>query len=300
MSVMVLGSRGFLGRHAVLALAHAGLDVTVGPPRSELNLETAPMPQIVAILRQAGARTIVNATGRVTGTAAELDAGNAGVVRRLIEACRELGPGARLVHLGSAAEYGPADERLNETSPPAPVTAYGISKLEATRHLLEASGRGDVDGVVLRVFNPLGSGQPAGTLPGAVAAQLAADLDSDIHVAPLTAWRDFVSARDVGRAIAAAVSADVVQERVLNIASGRATAVRQAIELMRTRAGHRGRLVEGPSVPGPGPAIPPWSAADISRAARVLPWTPLDDLEAAVIDLLRGAGAGNAAIAPVC
>jgi nucleoside-diphosphate-sugar epimerase len=306
MSVVVLGGRGFLGRHVAEALADAGAEVEVGPPSEELDLRVAAPADVAARLRGLGASTVVNATGQISGSLSELIWGNAEVARRLVDACRQVRPGLRLVHLGSAAEYGvtpswvPVDEGQVEN----PAAPYGTAKLMATRALLEATEAGDVDAVVLRVFNPLGRGQSPMTLPGAVAAQLVADPDGDVHVGPLHPLRDFVTARDIGRAAAAAALAELPawvgsprDARIVNVGSGTARPVRDVVRLLRERAGHRGRLVERESGGSERSRAVDGAPADVARAARLLAWQPLDTLDDAVDEVLAGAVARAGAVA---
>ncbi len=306
MAVVVLGGRGFLGRHVAEALADSGAEVAVWPPRGELDLSVAAPADVAARLQALGASTVVNATGQISGTLSQLIRGNAEVVRRLVDACRQVRPGLRLVHLGSAAEYGVTPSRVpvDEGQVENPAAPYGTAKLMATRALLEATEAGDVDAVVLRVFNPLGRGQSPMTLPGAVAAQLVTDPDGDVQVGALDALRDFVAARDIGRAAAAAALADLPEwvgsphdARIINVGSGTARPVRDVVELLRERAGHRGRLVERDGGGSERSRAVDGAPADVARAARLLAWQPLDTLDDAVNEVLAGAVAGPARLA---
>ena len=75
---------------------------------------------------------------------------------------------AHLVHLGSAAEYGPSTDwgPVHETSAVRPVSEYGTTKLAATELICEAVEDGQVSATVLRVFNAIGAGNPTSTLVG--------------------------------------------------------------------------------------------------------------------------------------
>lgn len=297
MTVVVLGGHGFLGRHIVDALSAAGATVEVGPPIDELDLRFAAPVDVASRLRDLGAAVVVNATGQLTGTLPDLLQGNAEAARRLADALARVRPGLRLVHLGSAAEYGAtppgvpiAEDRVEE-----PQSPYGTAKLAACQILLEATQRGAIDAVLLRVFNPLGRGQPPLTLPGAVAAQVVAAREADIMVGPLDAVRDFVSARDIGRAVAAAALVELPawertprENRLINVGSGATRPVRDVVEMLLTRAGHRGRLIERHTEGSERSGIVLGAPADVTRAARLLGWRPLDTLEEAIDEIIAG------------
>ncbi|GAA3076304.1 hypothetical protein GCM10020000_72090 [Streptomyces olivoverticillatus] len=71
------------------------------------------------------------ARGAVGGSALTLTAVNARGPAALCAALHEAAPDARLVHLGSAAEYGPADGHRPavEDGPARPLGLYGAAKL---------------------------------------------------------------------------------------------------------------------------------------------------------------------------
>ncbi|MBT2385489.1 NAD(P)-dependent oxidoreductase, partial [Streptomyces sp. ISL-11] len=173
MRILVLGTTGFLGRHAVESLrALPGARVLDGgrAPGAALpvDLATADPARLAAALREAAPHTVVNCAGAVGGSAVALTGANARGPAVLCEALREAAPRTRLIHLGSAAEYGPTDRPLTETDPTRPVGLYGATKLAGT---LAVTGSG-LDAVVLRVFNPVGPGAPRASLPGRLAAEL--------------------------------------------------------------------------------------------------------------------------------
>ena len=93
------------------------------------------------------------------------------------------------------------------------------------------AGRPGLDAVVLRVFNPVGPGSPAASLPGRLADELRRALpDGTVRVGDLSAYRDFVDVRDVAQAVGLAVTAPGPLPPVLNIGSGTATPVRELAE----------------------------------------------------------------------
>ena len=125
-------------------------------------------------------------------------------VATILEAMRVAAPGARLVHLGSAAEYAEAPAgTTDEEAPLDASTPYAAAKLAAFQLVSEAAESG-MDTVVARVFNPIGPGMPPTSLPGR-AARLLRDAVVDgapaIELGPLDAVRDYVDLRDVATAV---------------------------------------------------------------------------------------------------
>jgi nucleoside-diphosphate-sugar epimerase len=229
---------------------------------------------------------VVNCTGRLTGSAYDLVQANTAVTAKLIAAVAAGSPGARLVRLGSAAEYGvvPPGVPVPETHPAAPVSEYGASHLAGTHLVLIASEAGQVDGVVLRVFNPIGAGLHEDNMLGRAAALLRraqAEHASSITLGSLAAYRDFVDVRDVASAVAAAALIRTPDARVYNVASGRAVTAREAVRLLAEAAGFTGEIVERGAGPARSAAVS-WIRADIGLASRVLGWSPAYELADAV------------------
>ncbi|MEV6105535.1 NAD(P)-dependent oxidoreductase [Streptomyces sp. NPDC051940] len=281
MRVMVLGSTGWLGRYATAEL-RSGCEVA-GPPRSALDLGTASVGETAGVLAAFAPDAVVNCAGRVDGDPLGLAAVNARGPAVLCAAMATAVPRARLVHLGSAAEYGavPAGEPVTEGTATSPQGLYGASKLTGT---LAVAGAG-LDAVVLRVFNVVGPGAPATSLPGTLAAKLrAAAPGGVVRTGPLTASRDYVDPRDVARAVALAVTAPRVPP-VLNIAGGRATPVRVLAGGLADAAGFRGRIEEVADAGSRRSGYVPWQQADIALAAAALGWRPEIPLAQSVKDL---------------
>jgi len=292
--VLVLGAGGFLGAQAVRALTAAGATPVPAPPRDQLDLATADHAALFGLLERVRPDAVVNAAGRIGGSPEELERGNTEVVRRLLAAAAAAVPGIRFVHLGSLAEYGagdPAGAPWTEYQPARPLSGYGQAKLRATTLVLEASRQGLVDGCVLRVANPVGAGQPAASLVGAVIGQLRPEPGTEVRVGSLEGRRDIVSAGDVGRAVAAAaLLPGPPRHRVINIGTGRSCPVRDVVQAVLRLAGGSPALIEGVRPGSARSATVLDAVPDVHRAADVLGWVAGDDLDTAVRDALDGAG----------
>jgi NDP-hexose 4-ketoreductase len=94
-----------------------------------------------------------------------------------------------------------------------------------------------------------------------------------ITMGPLSPYRDFLDARDLGRAVVAAALAPALPTAVINIGSGRAVPARTAVELLAEAAGFSGEIREERMPPSRSATVD-WILADISRAVDVLGWRP--------------------------
>jgi NDP-hexose 4-ketoreductase len=304
-SVVVLGATGFLGRHLCAALGAAGARVTTvsrsAPDTSggarqcsvSMDLTKAGVERLARLCAETEADVLVNASGAVWGgTERQMTEINAELVGRLVEAVTGSARRPRLIQLGSAYEYGPTGHGsvTGEDCPPAPATVYGRTKLLGSQAVLRGAEKG-VDGVVLRVSVACGPGTPRTSLPGIVAGHLAAGR-AELRLAPLRAHRDFVDVRDVAGAVLAAARAPAaaLAGRIVNIGSGQAVPVRGLVDLMISLSGRPIHVVEeSPAQLTRSDA--PWQRLDISRARRLLGWSPRRTLEESLRDLLTAVGA---------
>ncbi|MGW3285668.1 NAD-dependent epimerase/dehydratase family protein [Streptomyces sp. NPDC001002] len=285
MRILVLGFTGYLGGHVADHLRTlTGVRVLGGgrSPAAEfgIDLATARADDLARALADAAPDAVINCAGTTGGDAVTLAEVNSRGPAVLCAALRKAAPTARLIHLGSAAEYGPGepDVKVTESAATRPVAVYGATKLAGTV-AVTTSG---LDAVVLRVGNPVGAGAPAAGLPGRVAGLLreaGGDPGAVIRLGDLSAYRDFVDARDVARAAALAVSAPRTLPGVLNIGGGQATPVRDLVHTLARVSGFRGRIEEN----GGGSARSgevSWQCSDITAAEEALGWRPsypLDD-----------------------
>lgn len=299
MRVLVFGAGGYLGRHAVTALrARSGTSVTTAArgsagavdrsaPDLRIDLSTAPVAELAELIGGAAPDAVVNCAGAVFGPPAELAAINDRGAAVLCRAIEIAAPKSRLVHLGSAGEYGATEAgfSLTEDCEPKPPGPYGSTKLAGTTHVVAA----DLDAVVLRVFNPIGPGAPASSLPGRLAGELrrataAGAEPTDVRVGDLSAYRDFIDARCVADAIVAAATRPGPLPRILNIGSGTALRTRDLADTLRAlaaREGFTGHIREDGQGSERSGALS-WQQSDPGLARRTLDWhatrTPLRSL----------------------
>jgi nucleoside-diphosphate-sugar epimerase len=284
---MVLGGTGYVGRHVCEAFAELGHDVlAVGrdPAKAAPGVPFAALGhpgELRDLLPAAGPQVVVNAAGGVWEvTDEEMVGANVSLVEHLLAAAGRLARRPRLVHLGSAHEYGatPHGAGTGESVPTRPLTAYGRAKLRATRLVCDAFDSGQLDGTVLRLSNVLGPTAPRTSLLGAVVARLQ-EAEATGRPAVLTlnaphAYRDFVDARDVAAAVVAAgTGPGRAVPPVVNIGGGDPVPVRRVMERLIDISGAPAEIVE--QVPAElARDNGDWQQLDISTAKDVLGWVP--------------------------
>jgi nucleoside-diphosphate-sugar epimerase len=291
--LVVLGASGFLGGHVCHQARAAGLDViTAGrsqlpgsPAHCLVDLAAQDPARLAGTLTTLAPDVVVNCAGATSGPPEALAQVNVTGTYDLVRGMLLAQCPARLVHLGSAAEYGPGrpGTAVAESAPPRPASAYGVTKLAGT-HLVELGRTAGLDAVVLRVFNPVGPGAPDGILPGRLVAEFRRALTegSEVRLGPLDAVRDFVDARDVADAVLAAALTPRASG-VINVASGQGRPARTLARELASISGYDGPVYED-SGGSPRSAVPSWQQADIGLARKLLGWQPRRSLGESLAD----------------
>jgi NDP-hexose 4-ketoreductase len=290
MTALLLGGTGFVGRRLWTALHDAGYPVVAvarrhahHPPGRLVRADLA-SEDIGALLAEVRPSVVVNAAGAVWNpTDDQLVSSNVLLVDRLLAALAASGRRPRLVQLGSSKEYGPGPVGVAtpEDRPPRPASAYGRTKLRATRAVLEATRRGEADGVVLRLPTLIGPGGPRISLFGRICAQLAEDEPPvTLRLARLSACHDFLAAADLAAGVLAAAQAGDAGGRVVNLGYGEAIPVRSVVDRLLAESGVPATIVEqdGPRKD----EWVDWQCLDITAAARLLGWTPRQSVREAM------------------
>jgi len=249
--VLVLGASGFIGRAVSAALTRekAALTLTVRDPETAREIfcrcgvvgevaccDLRDAGELRSLLRAVRPQVVYNLAG-VGVDPSEQDPDihrtiNSELPARLADAMRDVTQdgwnGQRIVHTGTALEYGNLDGNLSEDSIPKPTTTYGKSKLEGALALENAYRRFGVRAATARLFTVYGPGEhPHRLLPSLFEI---AETHERLPLTDGTQKRDFVYVDDVAEGLLRIGKVTDESGFTVNLATGRLTSVREFVE----------------------------------------------------------------------
>ena len=204
---------------------------------------------------------------------------NVGGTVTLMEAMRDVGV-RRVVFASSGAVYGDQkNQPITEDTVPEPRSPYAVSKLAAEYYIKTIGDLWGIETVCLRVFNAYGPGQHfppvhAPVIPYFI-RQSAQNGTIVIH-GDGNQTRDYVYVDDVINAMVAASSTDGINQKTINIGSGREVSVRELAQYIIEITGGRPEIVYNPR----NEASTQRMCADVSLAKQLLKYEPKISLEA--------------------
>lgn len=286
--VIVTGAGGLIGGPTVAALSASGFRVTAFSRSGPVNAahETIAVDLLdpaarVAAFGALGATHLVHLAWH-GGTADRLTAPDnhiwAAATQQLAADFAAAG-GRRAVFAGSCAEYDWSSPILHESTLLAPGTAYGKAKADAGQWLVAHGPELGLSLAWARIFFCYGPNEPKGRLLGDLLSGLLGG--TPVECTDGLQERDFLHTSDIGRALASILTSDL--EGPVNVASGRATPVRDLIGMTAELAG-RPDLVRLGARPRP-EGDPPRLVADVSRLAST-GFRPALDLAAGLADIV--------------
>lgn len=243
--VLVFGATGFIGRWVAGKLAGADLFLVVRRRASSADIlseyaidgeiietDIGPEGKAAEVIASVRPEVIFNLAGygvdrseRDEMTARRI---NAGLVEEICEAASALGPtgwkGARVVHAGTALEYGTAGGDLSEDTPPAPTTLYGKTKLAGTEMLARVCERTGLRGLTARLFTVYGPGEHPGRLLPTLLES--ARTGSPVDLTEGLQKRDFTYVEDAATGLLRLGASEAPPGAVVNLATGRLTTVK--------------------------------------------------------------------------
>jgi UDP-glucose 4-epimerase len=311
-TILVTGGAGYIGSHTALQLSSRGERVVVldnlytGFRQSVLDLplvmgSVGDREIVLETLRKHSVDTVMHFAAHTIVPESVADplkyyGNNTCGTRALLQCCVEAGV-KNFIFSSTAAVYGiPQGPYADESSPTAPINAYGTSKLMSEWMLRDVAASSPLRYVSLRYFNVagcdsqgrIGQSTRAATLLVKVACQVAAGVrpqlsifGTDYDTPDGTGVRDYIHVEDLATAHLDAL--DYLRRggasTVLNVGYGHGYSVREVIASVEKLSGNRLNVVEEPRRPGD----PPILVAKADKIRSVLGWHPrLDDLDTIV------------------
>ncbi len=291
MRVLVTGAAGFIGSHlceGLLAEGHevAGLDAFIPYyPRAvkEQNLQTArrhprftfyecdlrtdPLP---AVLDGVEAIFHLAAMGGLLVSWRDFDSYmtcNIQATQRLLEAARQAGTVKQIIHASTSSIYG-SNVTGPETTPPHPVSPYGITKVAGEQLVRTYHEQFGLEATILRYFSVYGPRQRPDM-------GYYIFIDHLLHGRPITVWGDGNQLRGntyVGDIVRATILAQqrFIPGAIYNVGGAEEISANQVIGLLEEIIGTRAIIEHGPARPGEQVR----ALADTTLARQQLGFTP--------------------------
>ena len=246
-TVLITGIKGFVGRHLANEVSALypnakliGADRRADDPDGSVivaDLQSA--AEADALIRETRPDFVFHLAATVfSDNWNDLLSGNLNSTLNLFESIRKFGPLARVIQVGSAAEYGRVplealpvleDSELN------PISQYGLIKSWQTALARYYAATFGLEIVVGRIFNLIGAGISRSLSVGAFYSQLQLikqqRAEPVVRVRNLSFKRDFVDISDAARALILLAEKGRKGE-VYNICSGHSVSLRTILEQM--------------------------------------------------------------------
>lgn len=254
-SALVTGAAGFAGSHLVDVLARDAATLTAwhrpgGSPPLGSDLGAVRWEAVDLLDRSAVRTALARArpdevyhcagaahVGRSWNETESTFAINVRGTHHVIESLRDLGMPARVLVPSSALVYAPADQPLEEDHPLAPGSPYALSKL--AQEMVGRDNPGGPEVLIARAFNHFGPRQDPRFVASGFARRIA-DIEAgrwapEIAVGNLESRRDLTDVRDTVRAYQL-IARRGTPGRAYNVCTGRATAMRDLLDMLLARA----------------------------------------------------------------
>jgi len=238
--VLITGGSGFIGQHIAKKFFDSGYDVTIFDIMKPTldKLKTAYMrgdvsdnEKIDEVVKNHD--VVIHLVGLADAGIAQKDPMksfelNMLSLQNVLEACRRSG-GKKLIFPSSAAVYGITEDLpVKESFPLNPTNMYSWYKYLCEKLIKAYHDNYGIDYVVLRLFNVYGTSHK-----GVIEIFLEkAKKGETIESFGPYQYRDFVYAGDVAAAMYQAAIYEKVNNRIVNIGSGRGVQIRELLDLV--------------------------------------------------------------------
>lgn len=238
--VLITGGSGFIGQHLAKKFLDSGRDVTIfdiaEPTLDELkgayiSGDVFDSKKINDTIKDHD--VVIHLVGLADSGIAQKDPVesfrlNLLSLQNVLEACRRFG-GKKLIFPSSAAVYGITEDLpIKESFPLNPTNMYSWHKYLCEKLIKAHHDNYEIDYVILRLFNVYGAGHK-----GVIERLLEnAKNGETIESFGPYQYRDFVYAGDVAAAMYQAAIYEKVNNRVVNVGSGRGVQIRELLDLI--------------------------------------------------------------------
>ena len=197
----------------------------------------------------------------------------------LVNACSKISFDC-FINTGSSSEYGTKDKPMNENDLLEPNNLYGVTKAAATIYCQSLAKKMELPLVTMRPFSVYGYFEEAGRLvPEVIKAYFK---DEPPSLGTPSSVRDFVFVEDVIDAYLKAIeNIHKVKSNIFNIGTGVQSKIGDVAEIVGKIAGSKKEPVY--SAIKPNQHEPKNWLADISKARKMLDWSPKHSLQEGLI-----------------
>jgi UDP-glucose 4-epimerase len=241
MNILILGSEGFIGSHAVHYFRSLGESVTsadiVLKDEKDYLLINPEFPDFSRIFSPGQFDVCINATGaanvQLSFAYPAMDyALNTANIYNILDGIRKYNPTCRFINLSSAAVYGnPASLPIHESAPLRPVSPYGYHKMYSEQICKEFYSLYGIPTISVRIFSAFGE---------RLKKQLLWDVSQKIFQADGTIElfgtgnesRDFIYIADIMLALRSIIANADFDGSQVNIASGKESTIKEAVDII--------------------------------------------------------------------
>ncbi len=308
--ILVTGGAGYIGSNVSDALVRAGFEVIIyddlstgftqliNPQAKFIQGSVLNTKLVESILAQEKINGVIHLAAKLIVPESiqkpiEYYQNNTAGVISVIEACRNANI-KNFVFSSTAVIYGNTSELLiSETSPVAPVSPYGFSKLFSEQIIRDSENEFGLKSIILRYFNVAGAsaslkyGQLSknATHLVKIASETACGKRKSMNITGIdyptpdgTGLRDYIHVIDLAQIHVLAIKylLDDGESNLFNCGYGHGSSVREVIEMVRKVSGVNFHVIEAERRPGDVAQL----IANSAKVKRILAWIPeSDDLE---------------------
>jgi len=252
MKIVIIGSKGFIGSHALQYFLSKtgyecwGCDVLVDYVDEHYFLIDSTNSDFNEVFESSDFDVCINCSGAANVYDSLIHplrdfTLNTFNVIKLLEAIRKHNPSCKFVNISSAAVYGnPSVLPVNEKADLQPVSPYGYHKLQAENICEEFHRFYKLQTCSVRIFSAYGNGLKKQLFWDV--AQKLLNNDKVVLFGTGNESRDFIHINDIAKAIELVITKGLFNAAYYNVANGEEITTRDAAEKLQSLLGYHNRL----------------------------------------------------------